>query len=57
MRTLILLGLAALTVAAAPTPDYHQIGRGRAMVTFHNGCVIDYRMGSASRSAAIAPPR
>ena len=57
MRTLILLGSAALTVAAAPTPDYHQIGRGRAMVTFHYGCVIDYRMGqrkSVSRYCTAA---
>ena len=46
MRTLILLAIAAATVAAAaPTPDYTQIGRGRAMVSFHNGCVVDYRAG------------
>ena len=58
MRTLILLAIAAATVAAAaPTPDYTQIGRGRAMVSFHNGCVIDYRMGqrkSVSRYCTAA---
>ena len=50
MRTLILLAIAAATpavsiAAAAPTPNYTQIGRGRAMVSFHNGCVVDYRAG------------
>ena len=58
MRTPILLAIAAATVAAAaPTPDYTQIGRGRAMVSFHNGCVIDYRMGqrkSVSRYCTAA---
>ena len=58
MRTLILLAIAAATVAAAaPTPDYTQIGRGRAMVSFHNGCVVDYRAGqrkSVSRYCTAA---
>ena len=58
MRTPILLAIAAATVAAAaPTPDYTQIGRGRAMVSFHNGCVVDYRAGqrkSVSRYCTAA---
>ena len=58
MRTPNLLASAAATVAAAaPTPDYTQIGRGRAMVSFHNGCVIDYRAGqrkSVSRYCTAA---
>ena len=58
MRTLALLAaavgaalgatVATAAGAAAPAtaPDYRQIGRSRAMVTFHNGCVINYRMGT-----------
>lgn len=66
MRNLALLAaalVAAALVASAATaapvtaPDYRQIGRGRAMVTYHNGCVIDYRMGkrrSVSRYCTAA---
>ena len=45
---LVAAALVASAATAAPVtaPDYRQIGRGRAMVTFHNGCVIDYRMGT-----------
>lgn len=47
----------AASAAPTPVPDYRQIGRGRAMVTFHNGCVIDYRLGkrrSVSRYCTAA---
>ena len=68
MRTLALLAAAlvasalaaaAAAAAAAPetAPDYRQIGRSGAIVTFHNGCVIDYRMGkrrSVSRYCTAA---
>ena len=53
-----LLASAAVASAAAPAaaPDYRQIGRGRALVTFHNGCLVDYRMGQRRSVSRYCTP-
>ena len=61
MRTLALLAAAlvasaAATAAPATAPDYRQIGRDRGMVTFHNGCVINYRMGTRRSVSRYCTP-
>ena len=61
MRSLALLAAALVASAAAtaaPTtaPDYRQIGSGRGMVTFHNGCVINYRLGTRRSVSRYCTP-